>query len=167
MTSPDKTADPLRSFGFVLQDVARLMRRNFNRRVQALGLTQAQWQALVQISRNEGMSQAALADLLEVHPISVARLIDRMESAGWVERRRDPADRRALCLHLTPKAAPILHDMWALAAETRAEATAGLSEDDRARLLAILLHMRGNLAAPDTQAAAPPPGEAPPRGPDA
>lgn len=150
MASPDKPADPCRTFGFVLQDVARMMRRNFNRRVQALGLTQAQWQALAHISRNEGMSQAALADLLEVQPISASRLIDRMEISGWVERRRDPSDRRAVRLHVTDKAAPILDQMWALAAETRAEATAGLGEADKEKLLEILMHMRGNLTSTET-----------------
>ena len=138
--------DPNVSFGFVLQDLARLMRRNFNRRIQAeeLGLTQAQWQALAHISKREGLSQAALADILEAQPITIARLIDRMEAAGWVERRPDPNDRRAVCLYMMPKAQPILEKMWALAAETRVEATQGISEKEKELLLDILLRMRQN-----------------------
>src|SRR3546814_9002902 len=83
-----RTPDPDRSLGFLLNDVSRLMRRNLNRRVQALGLTQSQWRALAYLSRQEGINQATLADTLEVQPITLARLIDRLEAAGWVERRR-------------------------------------------------------------------------------
>ena len=144
---PAPLRDPRRSFGFVLQDTARLMRRNFNRRIQEhkLGLTQAQWQALAHISIREGMNQAALADILEAQPITVARLIDRMELAGWVERRPDPNDRRAVCLYLKPKAQPILDQMWDLAAMTRSEATEGISEKEKELLIDILIRMRKNL----------------------
>lgn len=139
--------DPRKSFGFLLQDTARLMRRNFNRRIQeeGLGLTQAQWQALAHISAREGLSQTALADILEAQPITVARLIDRMEAAGWVERRPDPNDRRAVCLYLQRKAQPILNRMWQLAAETRAEATKGFTEKERELLIDVLMRMRQNL----------------------
>lgn len=135
----------LESYGFLLHDVARLLRRNLNRQVQKLGLTEAQWKALIHISRHEGINQIGLAELLEVQPISVARLIDRMQSAGWVERRPDPKDRRAVRLYLTEKANPILDDMWALAVEVRAEATRGISDTEKDQLLNILLRMRANL----------------------
>ena len=142
-----KHNDPTRSFGFLLQDVARLMRRNFNRRVSALGLTQAQWQALAHISIREGLSQAALADILEVQPISVARLIDRMEAADWIERRPDPKeDRRAVQLYLKEKAEPILDQMWAYGTLTRAEASKGLNEKEKEMLMDLLSRMRVNLA---------------------
>src|SRR5688572_2340747 len=95
--------DPDRSLGVLIGDVARALRRNFDRRLQSLGLTQAQWRAIVHVKRMEGMSQVALADCLEAQPITVARLIDRMESAGWIERRSDPLDRRAVRLYLTTK----------------------------------------------------------------
>lgn len=131
--------------GFLLQDVARLARRAFNRRVATLGLTQAQWQALAHISRNEGMSQAALADMIETQPITVARLIDRMEASGWVERRPDPSDRRAVQLYLMPKAEPILDQMWQYATETRQEAFAGVSPAEQDQLLDILARVRGTL----------------------
>jgi DNA-binding MarR family transcriptional regulator len=138
--------DPNRSFGFLLQDVARLLRRNVNRRFQTLGLTQAQWQALANISCREGLNQAALADIMESQPITIARLIDRMEAAGWVERRPDPNDRRAVQLHLMPKAQPIIDQMWALAAEVRAEATSGITDEEKEQLIDILLRMRSNLS---------------------
>jgi DNA-binding MarR family transcriptional regulator len=79
-------------------EVARLLRRNFNRRAQPLGLTQVQWRALARLARNEGMRQVDLAESLELQPMTVARLIDRMEAAGWVQRRPDPGDRRAVQL---------------------------------------------------------------------
>lgn len=138
--------DPKRSYGFVLQDVARLMRRNFNRKGQEMGLTQAQWQALANISCREGLSQSALAEIMEAQPITVARLIDRMEEAGWVERRPDPNDRRAVCLFLAPKAQPILDNMWAMAAELRASATQGISDEEREIFLSVLLRIRTNLS---------------------
>ena len=92
---------PYQGVGALLVEVGRLLRRNFNRRAQELGLTQAQWQALAHLSRKQGINQACLADLLEVQPITLARLIDRLAAAGWVERRPDPADRRAQRLYLT------------------------------------------------------------------
>lgn len=146
-----RSNDPKRSFGFLIQDVARLMRRNFNRRVSTLGLTQAQWQALAHISAREGLNQAALADILEVQPISVARLIDRMEAAGWIERRQDPNDRRAVQLYLREKAEPMLEQMWAYAALTRAEASKGLSEKEKETLLDLLSRMRVNLTGEESK----------------
>ncbi len=145
--SPFNSYDPQRSCGFLLQDVSRLMRRNFNREVeiQKIGLTQAQWQALVHISRNEGMRQAALADILEAQPITVGRLIDRMAAKGWVERRPDPTDRRAVGLYLTDKATPLLDQMWGIAMQTRAAAMEGISETDKEKLLDMLALIRTNL----------------------
>ena len=118
-----KTFDPDRSLGVLISDVARLLRRNFDRRLQSLGLTQAQWRAIVHVSRTEGMNQVALAECLEAQPITVARLIDRMESAGWIERRNDPLDRRAVQLFLTPKCQPILEEIHARAAEMMSTAS--------------------------------------------
>lgn len=134
-----------KSFGFFIQDVSRLMRRDFNRRVQALGLTQAQWQILVRLTYMEGARQSQLAEVLDMQPISVGRLIDRMEASGWVERKPDPEDRRAINLYLTDKAEPILELMWAHAAETRKMAIAGLSKADQDKLLEIMQLMRANL----------------------
>jgi MarR family transcriptional regulator for hemolysin len=133
------------SVGALLADVSRLLRRNFNRRAQSLGLTQAQWLALARLSRNEGINQACLADQLEVQPITLARLVDRLEANGWVERRPDPSDRRAQRLFLTPQVAPLLERMNLLASETRDEAMAGLPEAARRQLVETLSVMKSNL----------------------
>lgn len=137
--------DPDQSVGFLLNDVARLLRRNFNRRAQELGLSQAQWRALAYLSRQEGVNQVTLADSLEVQPITLARLIDRLQEAGLVARRPDPGDRRAFRLYLTGAARPLLERMWRLAAETREEAMADLPDDRKRALIEALRHMKHNL----------------------
>jgi DNA-binding MarR family transcriptional regulator len=142
-----KGKKPQNSVGFLLHDVARLLRRNFNRRVQELGLTQTQWQLLAYLARQEGMRQAQIADLLEMQPISVARLVDRMEANGWIERRPDPEDRRAVNLFITAKAEPILEKMWEHAAIARGEALAGIPKADQDKLMEVLAQMRANLCA--------------------
>ena len=138
--------NPERSFGFLLYDAARLLRRDFDRRARSLGLTRAQWSVLAHLKRNEGSKQAAVADTLELEPITLVRLLDRLEAAGWVERRADPTDRRARQLFLTEKARPVLDQLMALAAETRAVALAGFSEPEREILIDALIKVRANLA---------------------
>jgi MarR family transcriptional regulator for hemolysin len=138
--------DPKRGIGFLITDVSHLLRRNFNRRVQVLGLTQAQWRAIAHLSRSEGMHQASLAESLEIQPITLTRLIDRMQAAGWVERRTDPDDRRAVRLYLTEKCQPILDEMYARAADTLEEALAGLPATARERLVDALSRMKENLS---------------------
>ena len=139
--------DPDQSVGFLVNDVARLLRRNFNRRAQELGLSQAQWQALAYLSHQEGVNQVTLAECLEIQPMTLARLIDRLQEAGLVGRRPDPGDRRAFRLYLTAAARPLLDRMWDLAAETRAEAMAGLADDRRQALIESLRHVKRNLVA--------------------
>lgn len=134
------------TLGFVLHDAARLMRRDFERRARSLGLTRAQWQTLFHLSRNEGCNQAALADLLDVEPITVARVLDRLEVAGWVERRPDPTDRRCWLLFLRPEALPIMEQLQSLGAETRAIALAGISEREHEQLMTLLGRIRRNLS---------------------
>ncbi len=134
-----------RSLGFLLHDVSRLLRRRFDQRAQALGLTRAQWSVIAHLYRNEGITQSALADLLEVEKITLARAIDRLEAAGWVERRPHPSDRRANCLYLTDKAYPIFDRMRELSMEVRAEALAGIKPADLERLVGTLLQIKGNL----------------------
>ena len=144
-----------RTLGFLVADLARLLRRNMDRRLQSLGLTQAQWRAIVHLSRSEGMTQAALAESLEIQPITLTRLIDRMESAGWVERRTHPADRRAVQLYLTAQSQPILEEMHARAADTLTEATRGVAPRAQRQLVATLEQMKRNLLAAETTAAQP------------
>lgn len=137
--------DPTSHIGFLVHDVARLMRRNFNRRAQHLGLTQAQWRALVFLARNEGCNQVALAEILEVQPITLARLLDRLQSAGFVERRPDPEDRRAFRLYLTEKAQPVMAKIWEYGAQTREDAMAGLPRETREAVAKGLEAIRANL----------------------
>lgn len=136
---------PTNSIGFLLQDVARILRRNFNRNIHDLELTQAQWQVLVYVFHHPGIRQAQLAEMLEMQPISIARLIDRMEGSGWVRRTPDPADRRAVNLYLEDKAEPILKTLRTRGAATLKHAFQGISEEDQAIVLNILQRMRGNL----------------------
>jgi len=140
------TYDPERSFGFLLHDIARLMRKRFDQRARALGLSRSQWQVLAHLSRHEGINQSGLAEILEVENITLGRLIDRMEEAGWVERRPDRNDRRAHLLYMTGKVAPMMERMHALAEETRNEALAGLGDGERERLIERLLEVRANLS---------------------
>jgi len=138
--------DPERSFGFLLHDIARLLRKKFDQRARALELSRAQWQVLVHLSRHEGVNQSGLAEILEVENITLGRLVDRMAEAGWVERRPDPADRRARLLYMTERVAPVMQQMFELAIEVREEALVGLSPAERERLIATLLRVRGNLS---------------------
>jgi DNA-binding MarR family transcriptional regulator len=140
-----KSDDPARNLGILVHEVARLLRRNYDRRISHLGLTQAQWRTLIYLARNEGASQATLAEILEVRPITLARLIDRLEEAGWVERRRDPDDRRVSRLYLTAKAQPLLVEMERLGAETRKDALVGLSRAEQAQVLDLLNTLKSNL----------------------
>ncbi len=127
------------SFGFLVHDVARLLARRFNQRaLLALGLTRAQCRVISHLARNEGINQVGLAELLEVKPMTLVRQIDRMEEAGWIERRPDPADRRARRLVLTEKARPILARIRGLGAEVRDEAFVGLSEAEGRLLIEFL-----------------------------
>jgi len=135
-------------FGFLINDVARLLRQRFDQRAQArgLGLTRTQWRALGHIKRQEGIHQAALAESLEVEPITLARLVDRLEARGFVERRTDPADRRAWRLYLTPKAAPVLERMTEIGEASLAHAMAGLSTAEIDAVTGMLIRIKANLA---------------------
>jgi len=144
-----------RMLGFLVADIARLLRRSMDRRLQSLGLTQAQWRAIVHLSRSEGMTQTSLAESLEIQPITLTRLIDRMESAGWVERRTHPHDRRAVQLFLTAQSQPILEEMHARAADTLNEATRGLTARAQRQLGITLEQIKHNLLTAETTAASP------------
>ncbi|HET6158912.1 MAG TPA: MarR family transcriptional regulator [Dongiaceae bacterium] len=142
------------TIGFLVNDAARLMRRDFERRTRSLGLTRAQWQTLFHLHRNEGCNQATLADLLDVEPITLTRVIDRLASSGLVERRADPGDRRARLLFLGERAHPLLEELKALGAETRETALAGISDDERTQLMTLLTKMRANLSGREAATAA-------------
>lgn len=136
--------------GLEIFETYRTLRRHFDRRARALGFTQVQWRALLRLGGNPGISQARLADLLDMQPISLARILDRMASANLVERRPDPADRRVVQLYLTPEAAPILKVLHEISDDLRAIATKALSSDGQAQVVAFLSQMRINLETFDT-----------------
>ena len=133
------------SLGFLLSDVSRLIRRRFDARARLIGVTRAQWKTLFVLSRNEGSNQGTLADLLEVEPITLGRMIDRLEDAGLVERRRDPGDRRAWRIHLTDKAGPVLERLHVIADEMFEIALADLGDAARAELVRSLGQIRERL----------------------
>jgi MarR family transcriptional regulator, transcriptional regulator for hemolysin len=134
-----------RNWGFLLNDAARLLRKRFDQRARGLGLTRAQWQVLAHVNRQQGLSQSALADILEVEPITLVRLVDRLEASGLLERRAHPKDRRVRLLHLTDKARPVIAEMQKLGVLTREEAMAGLSAEDQERLIETLIAIKANL----------------------
>jgi DNA-binding MarR family transcriptional regulator len=136
-----------RTLGFLLHDCARLLRKRFEQNSRGLGLTRAQWQVVAHVNRHEGINQSALADILEVEPNTLARIVDRLEASGFVERRQHARDRRLRLLHLTDKARPILDRMRAMGQATREEALAGLPTAERDCLIDTLLHMKSNLLA--------------------
>lgn len=136
------------SLGFLISDVSRLMRRRFDERARAIGVTRAQWRTLVVLSRNEGINQGGLADLLEVEPITLCRMVDRLAEAGLVERRRDPADRRAWRIHLTDAARPLLGQLRGIADQMIAQALEGISADRQAALFETLHDLQSNLSNP-------------------
>ncbi|MCP5153171.1 MAG: MarR family transcriptional regulator [Ectothiorhodospiraceae bacterium] len=134
-----------RNFGFLVNDVARLLRTTFDRRVRTLGLTRSQWWVLTHLYRSDGITQRALADTLELEQASLCRLLDRLESNGWVRREPDPQDRRAKRVFLTEEVAPAMKVMRQVAAELRADAMAGLDDPERDQFVELLLKVKSNL----------------------
>ncbi len=132
--------------GFLIADVLRLIRRSFRLRLRGTGMTLAQARTLIYVARNEGIRQVEIAELLEVQPITLARLIDHLSERGLVERRPDPTDRRAHQLFLTPAAAPHLVEINRVIATIRADSLQGLAEDEAELALSALRKMRANLS---------------------
>ena len=133
------------NLGFLLSDTARLLRRRFDERARSSGASVAQWRVLKTLHRHPGLNQGQLAEHLEVEPITACRMIDRLEESGLVERRRDPADRRAWRIHLTEKASPMLDDLQELAGIFMEETLQGLSPAAREQLAGTLEAIRDNL----------------------
>jgi DNA-binding MarR family transcriptional regulator len=133
--------------GALMHDVARLMRRRFERRARQTGLaiTRQQAHALLSIARNEGLSQAAIATMLDIEPIALVRLLDRLHEEGLVERRLHPTDRRVRTLWLTSLGWTMVDRILAINAQIRDEACAGLAPAAREALLRALDHMKANL----------------------
>lgn len=135
------------TLGFLIHDVARLQRKRFEQLSRDSGLTRSQWQVLAYLERNENIHQSGLAELLEVEPITLGRIVDRLQEFGLVERQPHPSDRRIWLLRLTARAKPKLDELHRLGAATRAEVLAGVSEDDREHLFKTLTTLKANLIA--------------------
>jgi MarR family transcriptional regulator for hemolysin len=140
--------DPL----ILLHDVARIMRTRFDQRARGYGMTRAQWVILARLSRQPGLSQNEMAAICEVEPITVGRLIDRLEMRGLVERRSDPADRRIRRLHLLPAAQPILDEIARYRDELTEVILEGMEGPAREQLADALLQIKNNLTAEPTDA---------------
>jgi MarR family transcriptional regulator, transcriptional regulator for hemolysin len=139
------TISPARELGFALHDVARLLRTYSDQRARELGTTRAQWAVLSRLQRCEGAKQNELAEALDLAPITLGRLIDKLTAAGLVERRDDATDRRANRLYLTEKAAPALRDLGALAEDLMGRAMAGVDESTTQAMHDGLMTMKANL----------------------
>jgi len=131
--------------GFLLHDVARLLKKRFEQNSRASGLTRSQWQVLTYLAQNEGINQAGLAELIEIEPITLGRIIDKLETLRLIKRNPHPTDRRRWLLHLMPAARAKLEQAREYDDVTRREAMIGVSEDDAQRLLKTLQALKENL----------------------
>jgi MarR family transcriptional regulator for hemolysin len=134
-----------REFAFIIMDVARLLKTYADQRARQFGISRAQWAVLARIERNEGVKQTELADMLDLQPITLTRLLDRLADNGLIERRADPNDRRANRLHLTPAAKPLLDRLAELGADMMEIVLDGISAPSIERTLNELLLVKDNL----------------------
>jgi MarR family transcriptional regulator for hemolysin len=136
-----------RDLAFTINDVARLLRTYADQKAAQYGMSRAKWAVLARLDRFEGLKQTELADMLDLQPISLTRLLDSLCANGLIERRADPDDRRAKRLFLTPAARPLLDRLGDLAEELMGTALAGLDQRDSKALLAQLSTIKDNLRA--------------------
>jgi MarR family transcriptional regulator for hemolysin len=134
-----------REFAFSLNDVARMLRTYADYKARHFGMTRAQWAVLARLDRFEGLKQSELAEMLDLQPISLTRLLDRLCDAGLIERRSDPNDRRAKRLFLTPAARPLLERLADLGEEMMTTALAGVDRNAVERMVAQLATVKENL----------------------
>jgi MarR family transcriptional regulator for hemolysin len=139
------SANHERYIGYLISDVARLLRTVFDRRVRHLGVTRSQWLAISRLDRRPGASQSDVADMLEIERATAGRLIDRLEANRWVERRADPRDRRVNRIYLSRASEELLQSLWPIAAATNDEAMNDLSEEERQVLTKLLSRMKSRL----------------------
>jgi DNA-binding MarR family transcriptional regulator len=133
------------NLGFLICDTARLLRKHFDNRVRTMGLTRAQWQVLKLVAREEGLHQAVLAERLELEPITLSRLLERMEKSGWVERRAVPGDKRARSVYLTEEAEPALKKLHVIGRGLLDDMLRGIPAELQKHLRQALLTMNENL----------------------
>jgi DNA-binding MarR family transcriptional regulator len=142
-----------RDLMILLHDVARVLRTRSDQRARSRGMTRAQWVILARLARQPGISQNEMAQLCEVEPITVGRLIDRLEAHGLVERRGDPKDRRVRRLHLLPSAEPILEEIATYREALNEQLLDGLDEAARTKLIDMLIFIKAKLSADNAAAA--------------
>ncbi len=134
-----------REFAFTIMDVARLIKTYADQRARQFGISRAQWAVLIRIERTEGLKQSELAEMLDLQPISLTRLLDRLADNGLIERRADPNDRRANRLYLKPAAKPLLEQLAALGTDMMGTVLKGLDESTIERMLKELGRVKSNL----------------------
>jgi MarR family transcriptional regulator, transcriptional regulator for hemolysin len=134
-----------REFAFILNDVARLLRTYADYKAAQFGMTRAQWAVLVRVDRAEGLNQSELADGLDLQPITLTRLLDKLCDSGLIERRPDPSDRRAKRLYLTPAARPLLKQLGVLGEETMAAVLENVSDENIEQMVSRLAIVKDNL----------------------
>jgi MarR family transcriptional regulator for hemolysin len=136
-----------REIAVSVMDVARMLRTYADQRARQFGISRAQWVVLIRLDRSEGLKQSELAEILDLQPISVTRLLDRLARNGLIERRPDPNDRRANRLYLTPAARPLLKQLAALGEEMMQNVLEHIDAASRERLLRELGLMKDSLRA--------------------
>jgi DNA-binding MarR family transcriptional regulator len=129
---------------FEIGETAHALRKAFDRLAVGLGVTRAQWKVLFKLTRSPGLRQVELADLLDLEPITLCRIVDRLEEAELVERSRDPEDRRAWRLHVTAKAQPLIEKLQAVGAELVDQAFAGIDPSEIEIARKVLAQAREN-----------------------
>src|SRR5690242_15646567 len=129
---------------FEIGETAHVLRKAFDRRAVGLGVTRAQWKVLFRLHRQPGLRQIELADMLDIEPITLSRIVDRLEESGLVERRPDPSDRRAWRLHVTAKAQPLIAKLRAVADEMTSDAFAGIDPKHIEIIRQVLGRVREN-----------------------
>jgi DNA-binding MarR family transcriptional regulator len=129
---------------FEIGETAHALRKAFDRRAVGLGVTRAQWKVLFRLDRHPGLRQIELADMLDIEPITLSRIVDRLEESELVERRADPSDRRAWRLHVTAGAQPLIAKLRAIANDMIAEAFAGIDPKDIEITRQVLSRAREN-----------------------
>ena len=140
-------------FGFLSYEISHVIRQRFNKEAEHIGFTHAQWRALVHLSENENCRQIDLAEILEIKPITLARQIDLLEESGLVRRNKDSEDRRAYRLELTPKAPPIMQELWTIADAVEAQVLNALTGQEQELLTTLLERIKNGISADSSNAA--------------
>ena len=132
-------------FGFLSYEISHIIRQRFNKKAETIGLTHAQWRALVHLSSNENCRQIDLAEILEIKPITLVRQIDLLEEAGLVRRNKDSEDRRVYRLELMPKAHAVMQQLWVIADAVEAQVLSALTTNEQELLTALLERIKNGI----------------------